>query len=157
MQQYKLTQLDMDQCTKRTFDETNWATRVVLVGGENLTINADVKQSENQKIQVIEVPVIVKEVEYKEIQVPQIIEKVEYRTIEVPVLIKETEYKEIIKEVIVEVPKFEVITIEKPVIVVEYRDVHIPFVIEKYKQFPMIVKICIVLQSLALIGLLIKH
>ena len=201
----KLTSLDVDQCARYAFDEDNAAQRVILVGGENLTINAEVKDSSQFKtvevpvivketqfrdipqiiiqkeIERVEIPTIVKEtqykdvpvivkevefrnipqiikeVEFKEIQVPVVIKEIEYREIEKPIVIKEIEYKEIIKEVFIEVPKIEVVTIEKPVIVTEYRDVHIPFIVEKYKSLPMIVKICIGLQTLAMLGLLIKH
>lgn len=46
----------------------------------------------------IEVPVIVKEIEYKEIERIVYIPQIEYKTVEVPVIIKEIEFKEVIKE-----------------------------------------------------------
>lgn len=146
----KLTSLDVDQCARYSFDEENGAQRVIIVGGELPSI----KQEQTQ-INKIEVPVIVKEIEfrnipqiiketiYRDVNVPVIVKEIEYREIEKPIVIKEIEYRDVIREVIIQVPKIE--TIEKQVVVTEY------------KQFPMIVKICIVLQSLALIGLLIKH
>ena len=94
------TSLDPGQLPTYTFDEENDAQRVILVGGEGLSIKAEIPQ---QEIKVIEVPtqVIVKEIEIKEIEKPVIIKETQIVRIEVPVIVKEIEIKEIEKQVIV--------------------------------------------------------
>jgi len=116
------SQLDTDQIIKKRFDASMDADRVILVGGEKLDISIDsdkianaikdslsnINQSSKSEIQIIEknvfipkierveVPVIIKEIEYKTIEIPFITERIV--TVEKPIYIKEIEFKEIIKE-----------------------------------------------------------
>jgi len=109
-----LTNMDSDQIPRYTYEEDMRASRVVLVGGEGLTINATVaaqpaaSQAPQIEIKEIQIPQIIlqKEVEIKEIQVPQVVvqesvkvveipqiivqKEVEVKTVEVPVIIKES-------------------------------------------------------------------
>lgn len=145
-----LSQLDHNQMTQKMFDQDLDAQRVSIVGGGDIKINIDPSQitdaikdglkslsiintptidkpdtliiKENvfiPQIQKIEVPVIIKEVEYKTIEIPVITEKI--ITIEKPVIIREIEFKEVIKE----------------------------------RNYPLIIKICTVLQTIAVIGILL--
>jgi hypothetical protein len=93
----KLTSLDFNQYTRREHEENYDAKRVFLVGGKDINVSIDnekiansIKESlKNQLIQTIEIPVIIKEIEYKVIEVPVIVKEIEYKTIEKPIVIKE--------------------------------------------------------------------
>lgn len=113
----KLTQLDSAEIPRYTYNEDNRAIRVEVINGkEPFGIAAKVPEGHlnivehhipiiETKIERIEVPVIVKELEIKEIEkqviikeqeiniikVPEYITKIEYKTIEVPIVIKEKE------------------------------------------------------------------
>ncbi len=151
-----ISQLDNNQMVQKMFDEELDAQRVSIVGGGDIKINIDPSQitdaikdglrdfnftgntsiintptidkpetliiKENvfiPQIQKIEVPVIVKEIEYRTIEIPVITEKIV--TIEKPIIIKEIEFKEVIKE----------------------------------RNYPLIIKVCTVLQTIAVIGILL--
>lgn len=158
MKNIQLTQLDTDQIHKATFEEAHDAQRVILIGGElkidpstftdavkegfkNLNIefpkNPELEIREKPvfipKIERIEIPVIVKEIEYREIEKHIIVEKIV--TIETPTIIKQIEYREI----------------EKPIIVKEIQTVEI--IKERY--YPFIIKLTAVLQTVAVLGLLL--
>ena len=79
------------------------------------------------KIERVEVPTIIKQIEYKEIEKNVYIPQIEYKTIEIPVITER------------------VITVEKPI------------VIEKFREVPKWQMICIFLQTAAVIGLFISH
>lgn len=119
MKNTKLTQLDNNQIHKMTFDEENDAQRVVLVAGTIPDIKVDVDpkaitdaiqkglesfkpssvpNQSSGELQLVEIPVIVKETVIERIEVPVIIKEIEYREIKVPI--------EIIKMVEVEKPIF---------------------------------------------------
>lgn len=155
MKNSSLTQLDTNQIIQATFDEKQDAQRVILVGGEKLDIKVDSNKiaeaikdslknitvpSHNDwpltnnfmpveiernvfipQIQKIEIPTIIKEIEYKTVEIPVIVEKIVY--IDKPVFIKEIEFKEIYKE----------------------------------KEFPLWHKICTMVQTIVVIGLLLSH
>lgn len=87
----------------------------------------------------------------KNIFIPQ----VEIKTIEIPTIIKEIEYREI--EKIVYVPQIEYKTIEIPVISERIITVDRPIVIEKVREVPKWQKICFIIQTIAVIGLFISH
>ena len=137
-----ISNFDPNQITGLTFDNLRDAVRVHIVDG--LKVTADSINMPEQK--VLQVPVIVKETEIHQINVPVIVKEIE--KVEVPVIIKEVEYKTI--EVPVIVREIQVIEIEKPVIVTEFK------VIEKIiSVVPSYVKICMIMQTLALVGLLL--
>lgn len=126
MKNLKLTQLDTNQITQRKFDEENDAERVVVVGQnlsvDSDKIARAIKESLKEikittpdwpinnsfmpieiekhtfipKIETIEVPIILKEIEYREIEKPIYIEKIV--TVEKPIIIKEIEFREIVRE-----------------------------------------------------------
>ena len=129
------SQQDMNQYSAREHDTENDAKRVIIVGGEGINIQADIKIPEAQ---VIEIPTIIKEIE--RIEIPVIIKEVEIRTIEVPVIIKETQ----------------VITVEKPIITTIYEKIEVPVIVnqpgptvEKVKEsFPLVIKIILGIQAL---------
>lgn len=137
----KPSQLDPDQIAKYGFDEALQAHRMVLVAGQSPTVNMVQTEPSVSRFQTIEVPVIIKETEIKEIKVPQIILQPEVKVVEiikeVPVIVKET----IIKEI--EVPK---IIIQK-----EYINNGSPVA-----GVPMFTKVVTIIQALALIGLALK-
>jgi hypothetical protein len=138
--------LDEYQMNNRTFDSTKDAWRVSFVDGltlnvDNINIPENTFQTKQQVIHTVEikevrVPEIIRETIVKTIDVPQIIKEIEYRTIEVPVM----------------VPQIQIVEVEKPIIVKEIQ------VIEKEVMVvPLIIKVCAIAQSLALIGLLVAN
>jgi hypothetical protein len=133
--------LDPGQIKVKTFNEENDSVRVTIIeGGDFIRIPEAIVERKVQ-IEKIEVPVIIKELEIKEIskdvivqkvifeKIPEIIREVqiekievpivitEYEKINIPVPIKELEIKEIIREVPIVQTKIE--RIEVPVIVKE--------------------------------------
>lgn len=145
VKQLKPANLDQYQMDNMSFDSDKQAWRVSVVDG--VTLNVDTLNLPEGKtsgeIQVINVPTIIKEQEIHQINYPVIIK--EFQTIDKPVIIKEIEYK--IVEIPVLVPEVKIVEIEKPVIIKE----------TVFKELPMFVKVCIVMQALASIGLLITH
>jgi hypothetical protein len=162
MKNDNITQLDFNQYDRRTFDEQNDARRVVLVGANDLKveakeINIDTKElasniKENMKeivdklndklnnkekeiiIEKIEVPTIIKETEIKTVEIPKIITEIQYKEVHVPII------QEKIKEV--EVTKY----VEIPKIV--YAD--------RVLKLPKLVIIGFIVQSITLLGILIS-
>jgi len=144
------TMLDTNQIINRKFDPMNDADRVYLVGGADLNISINEDKLVNaikdglslikfEKVQetVPTVPL------YREIQTPQI----EYRTLEVPTIIKEIEYRTIEIPVITE----RIVTIEKPIVI---KEIEIKEIIRE-RHYPTILKVCAVIQAIAVIAILI--
>lgn len=151
----KLTELDIHQIQRRTYEEGSEAIRVTFVGqAPDITLNQQVVGygTPLKEIQVIEVPKIIVETkiqevkeaffipQYEKIEIPTIVREVDVKTIEVPVIIKEQEIKTIDIPTIVR----EVQIVEVPVIIkeVELRTIEIPVITEKivYVDKPIIVK-----------------
>lgn len=145
MSVHKISDMDPNVILRTQHDELQQAQRVILVGGEGITINADIKtpQSQDVRIERIEVPVIVKQTEIRELQIPMIIKEVQVQKVEVPVIIKETQVQIVKTEVVVTKP--EIIQIDKPIF------------IERSKEFPKWAIACMVLQVISSFGLLIAH
>lgn len=161
MKNIKLSQLDTNQIIQRKFDEENDAERVVLVGenltiDSDKIVNAikegikDIRiqapeinfpEQKNPeliekhifipKIEMVEVPVILKEIEYREIERPIYIEKI--ITIEKPIFI--TEIKEIEKQIIVKE--------------IEIREIKVE------RHYPFILKVTAVAQVVLMLGILL--
>lgn len=160
MKNDKVTSLDFNQYSARMYDSEKDAQRVVLVGGENLTINADISsQSQSSKIEIreIKVPEIIKQIEIKETKVPEIIKEIEIREIKVPEIIREVQIKEI--QVPVVTQELKIIEVPTVILKPEYIEKYIPMVeykeIEKFIKVPNWAKVCIIAQTVALIGLLL--
>jgi len=133
------------QMTNQSFDPTKDAFRVTVVDG--LTIKAESISIPEMKFPEFS-PVIIKEQVITEVKVPEIIKQLQVERIEIPVIVKEIQIIEIEKPVIV--TEVKIIEIEKPVIIKEIQ------VIEKtISEIPLIAKVCMVVQALALIGILI--
>lgn len=169
MKNTSTTHLDADQIVKKKFDETHDADRVYLVGGEKIELIVDsdkigreignilgeqvveFQKNSNQQLstqlQSVEKNIFIPQVEIKTIEVPTIVKEIEYREIEKQVYIPQIEYK------IVEIP---VIT-EKIITVDRIVTVDKPIVIEKLKEVPRWQMICIIIQTVAVIGLFISH
>lgn len=147
MKNNKLTQLDTDQIHKLTFDESIDAQRVILVGGEKLDIQIDEQNFLNaikDGLKLIKIDTSNKS-ELTVIEKNVFIPKIE--RIEVPTIITQIEYKEIEKPVIIE----KIVTIEKPIIIKEIQQVEV--IKERY--YPFIIKLTAVLQTVAVLGLLL--
>lgn len=138
---HKLTNLDPNQISRASFDEDLNAQRMVLVGGSGITLNADVKFPEAKHQE----PIIIKEIEYKEIEKPIILEKIIYKEVEKPIIIRDIEYKEIEKQIIVKE--------------IEYKEIEKPLIIEKeiIKELPVWQKVCIFIQAFALLSLVLVN
>lgn len=138
--------LDSYEMLNRAFDQDQDATRVVLVGGEHISIKADLPEIKFPDYQTIEIPVIIKEAQ--EIRIPEIIRETKIEYIEKPIYLKE--YETI--EKLVYVPKVEYV--EKQVVIEVPKIVHI----EKIKSvFPNWVYGLYVLQTVCFIVMAIKH
>lgn len=141
---HKRSDLDTYEMDNRTFDDKKDAWRVTMVDGVSINVdNITLPELKLPEQKTIEVPVIIKEQEIHQINVPVFIK--EYEKVEVPIIIKEVEYKVI--EVPVIVPEIRIIEIEKPVIIKEII----------YKELPTIMKVCIMIQAIASVGILLTH
>ena len=140
----KPSDLDEYQMNNRSFDDKKDAWRVSVVDG--VTLNVDQINLPELKLpeqQVIQVPVIVKETEVHQINVPVIIKEIQIERIEVPIIIKETQTVYVDRPVMI--PEIRVVEIEKPIIVF------------KNLEMPMLAKVCMVVQAIAVVGLLLTH
>lgn len=142
-----LTNLDPNQISRYSFDENLRASRVVIVGDQGYTGTSNISGERYIKPEplYIEKPVIVTQIEYREVEIPKIVTQIEYKEIQVPVIVKEIEYKEIVKE----------IPVEKTV----YKEIEKPVFIDKLVKdsFPSWLKICFAIQTLAFILIAIKR
>lgn len=140
--------LDPIQMQKHVFDASNDANRVIIVNSDfalaikdslkDLKVEVTASQSQQDvQIKEIQVPVIIKEIEIKE--VPVIVKETEFREIEKPFTIRELQIVEVEKPVIVK--EIQIIEIEKPILI-------------KEKQSPdLVLRILLVLQTLALVAI----
>lgn len=142
--------LDPSQVSNLTFDPDLEATRVILVGGD--TIKVEAKTSE---------PIIVEKIEYKEIEKPIIVKETEIKYVDKPFIVKETEYKEIETPVVVK--ETEIKYIDKPFCVkeIEYREIEKPIIIKEVEyreivKIPYWLTIVITCETLLLLGLIVK-
>lgn len=138
--------LDKNQIYDAVFDGKIEALRVAVVEG----IELNVDQINLPELKQLEKQVIVKELEVKEIKVPEIIKEVSIERIEVPVIVKEIVIKEVEKPVVV--PEVRIIEIEKPVVI---KEIEVKIVEQKIPVVPTIAKICMIIQALALVGILL--
>lgn len=159
----KMSQYDLHQIARMSFDEDHAAQRVVLAGLDNIVIEPKIdlqalesklealSVKEPAKLEKIEVPTIVKEIEI--VEVPKII----IQEKQVPV------DRVVIQEKLVPVEQQKIITqeviktIEIPVIVkeIEYKEVKIPVITEQLNN-DKILKLFQMIQSVAVVGILIK-
>lgn len=120
MKNSNISLLDAQQLQSLMFDVDNDAQRVVIVGGDGQSIANSIKEglqglkldipapivnieappvpvttTASSQIQVIEVPVIVKETEVKVIEMPVVVTDVQIVQVDRPVIIKEIEIREI--------------------------------------------------------------
>lgn len=149
----KPSDLDKYQMDNRTFDDKKDAWRVSVVDG--LTMNVDKINLPEMKFpeqQVIKVPEIIKETEIHQINVPVIVKEVQIERVEVPVIVREVETVTIEKPVYIH--EIKVVEIEKPVIV---KETEFKVIEKNILITPIIVKVCMVVQALAVIGLLITN
>lgn len=145
-----ISNADPHQMYNRIFDDKTDSFRMQLVGGQMPEIK--LPDTFKMDLNTIEIPVIVKEIEIREIKVPEIVKQYEILKVEVPVIVKETEIKIIEIEKPIIITEIKVIEIEKPVIVKE-----IQVITEKVSEMPMIAKVCMVVQALAIVGILLMR
>lgn len=124
-----ISNADTYQIQNRSFDPTNDAMRVVLVGGKNLTINANIESSASNTNQVTP------EVKVVEIEKPMVVyqDRIIVEKISIP------EPYEVTRETI------RIVEVDKPVIVresvpvevikyidrIEYKEIETPLIVEK--------------------------
>jgi len=139
--------LDMGQMYNAVFDGKTESFRVSIVDGLELNVeNLSIPELKMPEIKPILVP------EVKEIRVPEIIRETHIEKIEVPVIIKETDIQVIEKPIYI--TEVKVIEVEKPVIIKETEFKVIET--EKFK-LPEVVKICIIIQTIAMVGILLTN
>lgn len=141
---HKVSDLDPYQMDNRTFDDKKDAWRVSIVDG--ITLNAEsitLPEMKFPELKTIEVPVIVKETVVKEINVPVIVKELQIERIEVPIVVKETEF----------------VYVDRPIIVTEIKVVEIekPVTVYKNLEIPMVLKVCLIAQTLTTIGILLTN
>lgn len=112
-----ISNLDTDQMARRSYDEENDATRVIMVGNIG---RYPTPEAETLKPQIVYVdkPFVVKEIEIREVEKPVTLIEEKIVFVDKPVMVKEIEYVDryiVVKEV-------EVREIERPVIVQSLRD-----------------------------------
>lgn len=118
MKNLKTTLLDPNQIVSKCFDEDNDAQRVICINPVGFgSINNQVVEKnifiKEQQIVEIEKPIII--TEYKEIQIPVIVKEVEYKILEIekPIIIYEPKIVEVEKTIVVK--EIQIKEIEKPV------------------------------------------
>lgn len=121
-----ISSLDPNQMMHRTFDEHQDAQRVILVGGENLTLNADMQQQNTQEVRVIEIekPIIIKEKEIVYVDKIQVVVEKQIEYVERPIIVKEQIFVE--KPVIVYERQIEYV--DRPVIIEKAKEIQIEYV-----------------------------
>lgn len=138
--------LDQGQIWNAIFDSNTDSLRVSVVDGVTLNVdNINIPELKTQQV-----PVVIKEKDIVEVKVPEIIKQIQVERIEIPVITKEIQIIEVEKPIII--PEVKIIEIEKPVII---KEVEIKVVEQKISEVPMIAKVCMVVQALALIGILL--
>lgn len=129
----KLTGLDSKEIPRYTYDEVNNANRVVLIGGDfgvaeavkeglkdlKVTVDTTTKPGITETVylpgpvQKIEVPVIVRETEYKEITVPVIQTEVRIIEVEKPIIQKELEIQRIEVPVLIKEKELQMVYVDR--------------------------------------------
>lgn len=137
---------DKGQIYNNVYDGKLEALRVSVIDGITLS---DVK-IENINIPEIEKQVIIKEIQIERVEVPVIIKEIQIERVEVPVVIKEIEVREV--EKLVYIPEIKIIEVEKPMVI---KEVEIKEIEKQIYSVPMIAKVCMVIQALALVGILL--
>lgn len=134
-----LTHLDTNQIVNRKFDESHDADRVVIVGGADLKFEmesdkiTDAIKEGFKHIQNNEKIVFIPQIEYREIEKQVFVPQVEYKIIEVPVITER------------------IVTIEKPVIITEYKEKEV----FKERYYPKVLKVCAVIQAIGVLSLIL--
>ena len=137
--------LDQGQIYNAIFDGNNESLRVSVVDGLELKVeNLSIPEFKMPDM----IPVIVKET--SEVRVPEIIRELQIEKVEVPLVIREVQIVEIEKPV--HITEVKVIEIEKPIVIkeIEYKVIE-----QKIYEIPMIVKVCMIVQAVALLGMLL--
>ena len=132
----EITSLDHRQYSARMFGQDNDAQRVVIVGGENFSIKADVQVPERQ-IDKIEIPVIVKETVFEKIEIPVVIKETVFEKVEIPVVTESVK----------------IIEIEKPIILQNtvIETVQIPIITKEIEKLDFKIKALLVAQAISVI------
>jgi|ERR1019366_523603 hypothetical protein len=99
-----------------------------------------VKVDLQPQIQSVENVVFVPQIEYKTLEVPVIVTQIEYKEIEKIVYIPQIEYKTIEIPVITE----RIVTLERPVYITEFKE------IVKERYYPLTIKIATIFQALCM-------
>lgn len=138
---------DEYQMHQLAFDAEKEAFRFTLVDGLDLSnahINLPDFKFPEQK------PLVIKELQVQEVRIPEIIREQKIERIEVPVIVKEIQTITIEKPVYL--TEVKIIEIEKPIYIkeIEYKVIE-----QKISEMPMIAKVCMIVQALALIGMLL--
>jgi len=146
-----LTQRDNNQIERHEHDESIDAKRVYIVGGADIKVNADTSQIATSVASAVKeglaelVPVM----------------KLEPSSKTEVVIVKEPQIVEVEKQVVV--TQKEIVYVDKPVIIEKtvYKEIEKPIIVkdgavaEKKQTIQPIIVVCLVLQTLTIIGLII--
>lgn len=140
-----LSNFDPNQMANLAFDGKKDAFRVTVVDGIDIKVDSismpEFKFPEQK-------PVVIKETVIQEVQ--KVITEVKIEKIEIPVIVKEYEVITVEKPVIM--TEVKIIEIEKPVIVKEIQVIE-----QKIYEIPKIAMICMIIQTIALLGLVVTN
>lgn len=143
----QISNLDANQIPRYTYDEANRAVRVTIMGTDIKMPEIDATQIKMDFSPLLE-------------KMDQLISKQDVvaptntvQIIEIPTFIKEIEIKEIEKPIFI--TEVKIIEIEKPVYITETKYIEKPIIVEKFKEIPNFAKVCFIIQTLAVFGLLI--
>lgn len=146
--EFDLTDLDENQISRYKYSKKHNADRVVIVGSEGLKAEVDMSNFKMPEFKypdpvTVEKQVVVTQVEYREIEKPVIVKEIEYREIEKPIIINKVEYKE------VEVPVYKETVKYVPTVEIYEKQV--------FKDYPKWMQFALIVQSVAILGLLILN
>lgn len=151
----KLASLDVNQIVVRQYQENMDAQRVYIIGQDFSSVTEGIKEAVQEGIKGMKIELPVQKTDETMlndrsfiVEKPVIVKEIEIREVEKPIIIKEYELKEVEKPVYIEKIK----EIEKPVIVTQEKVVYVDKIIEK-SIIPNFAKICLIAQTFALIGL----
>lgn len=144
---------DVNQISQDEHDDANNAKRVIMVGVEMPPIEPKIVIPDTFKIETGEK--VVEKLVIEKVPVPVVETRVEKIEVPVPIHTKETVIERVEIPVVVTETKVEII--EKPITIIEAKVVEIekPVVIKEFEKFPELVKYCMIIQTIALTGLLI--
>jgi len=130
-----ISNLDVDQMERRSYDQDHDAKRVIIVGQIGKYAPAQASEAIEPRIVYVDKPFVVKEIEVKEIEKPTTLIQEKIILVDKPVIVTEIKY------------------IDKPILVkeIEVKEIEKPVVVENLKDLPSWVKLLLVVQVISVL------